>query len=116
MDRPADGKTVLLSVGRRLDPGKSSSGKNVRKRIARIETLISKVRESAAVDVIAPGLGNDVDNTAARTAEFGVVIGTIDLEFLNGFLTQRRADAATLIVCLRTVYRDAVTAAVAAVE
>ncbi len=55
---------------------------------ARIQRLVAEVLEGRAVNVVAPGLGDHLDDTARRKAELRSVAGVGDLEFLNGVLRQ----------------------------
>jgi hypothetical protein len=45
----------------------------------------AEVFEKSAMEIVGPGFGDDVDDTASATSEFGVGPARGDLEFLHGF-------------------------------
>src|SRR5262245_17640953 len=85
--RSAERRAVLGSgIGRLL-------GRHI-ENIARVHFSVSQKAKKIAVQVVASGLGNDVDTTAAGVADFRGEVATVDLELLHGLLADGRARAA----------------------
>ena len=106
INRTADRTAELLAIVRRL------SVRIIIESVSRIESSVAKITESAAVQTVAAGFGNDIDNAARRAAEFGVVAVAVDLKFLYGFLADDVSRAARRRVGGRAVDVDRVSATV----
>src|SRR5258708_34700442 len=55
-------------------------------RIPRIESIVAEETIEAAMDIVGPSLGNDIDRRAGRAAEISAVVAAVDLEFLHRIL------------------------------
>ena len=66
--------------------------------VPRLKVLVSQVAENVAVEIVAAALGHDVDNTAGRAAELGVIVADNQLKLLHIFLRHGGADSVHRIV------------------
>src|SRR5215472_19341095 len=71
-------------------------------RVARVQRVIADESKKAAVHVIRPALGHNIDGRATGAAQVSPIVGAVDLEFLHAFLAQRKAHAAGIVVGLPT--------------
>src|SRR4029077_9198200 len=69
-----------------------------REAVACLKGLIAEIAEEVAVNFVGAAFGDDVNDAARGAAIFRVVIAEDELEFLDGFLRNGRADAVDGIV------------------
>ena len=86
------------------------------KRVSGIQRIIAKITVKGAVQLVRPGLGDDVNRCAARSPELRRVIAAVDLKLQNRVLTQRETHSTRVIIGFPTVNGDAIAAAIAAIE
>src|SRR4029077_17543837 len=87
-----------------------------RKRVRGIHRIIAEIAVKGAVQLVRPGLGNDVDRRPACSAQLRRVIAAVDLKLLNGVLAQSETHSAGVIIGFSTVNGDAIASAIAAIE
>src|SRR5438270_6541662 len=85
-------------------------------RIGCIQGIIAEIAEEAAMNLIAAGLGDDVDGRAAGAAQIGSIVAPVDLEFLYRVLAHVQAHAAGIIIHFAAIHRNTIAAAVTSVE
>ncbi len=68
------------------------------------------------MQLVRAGFGDDVDHSAARSAQFSRIVAAVDLKLLYSILAQRETHSTRVIIRFPTVHRDAIASAIAAVE
>src|SRR5262249_2569517 len=69
-----------------------------RKRIARLKSLVAEKAEGITVKIVAAAFGEHAHDAARRAAILRVVVAENELEFLDRFLRNRRANAVHRVV------------------
>src|SRR5215472_7798598 len=85
-------------------------------RVARVQRVVADEGKKAAVHVIRPALGHNIDGRAAGAAQIGCIVGAVDLKFLYSFLAQREPHPAGIVIGFSTVHRHTVAPAVASIK
>src|SRR5262249_29722629 len=101
---------VLLAIERRFAVGRKVEG------IASIKDVIAEIAEDAAVQIVAAGLGNDIDDAARGATILGAVTVAVYLKLLHAFLPEYRAHAAGVGVGGSAIHHDGIAAPVIAAE
>src|SRR5262249_27074479 len=85
--------------------------------VSRIERLVTEKTEDVAVNRVAAGFRNDINQPAGSASELCRVIGTVDLKFLNRLLTHRRSHSGDgIVIIVHAVDRDTVGSTALACE